>query len=73
MIAASLVNFHNVMLIFSCFGNYFVPKDLRKWLKSRLILQLIFSFTIVTLLSVTEKTMSALSLTAYILSYIVPV
>ena len=36
LVAASLVNMHNVLLIYTCFGSMFAASDFRPLMRSRL-------------------------------------
>ena len=47
----SLVNLHQIALVYTCLGNYFYRPDLddvKKWKQTKFVLQLIFLATLIT-------------------------
>lgn len=72
LIFASILNLHNVLLVYSWFGGLFAPHDCNTLLRFRIGLQLLLAVSILSVLQTTTYTGNVVCLLANTLSYLTP-
>ena len=73
MFLASFVNLHNILLVFTCVGDWFEEtKKIKKWMHVRHFTQIILSFSLITMISVTNYKYSPECVVALVLMYVTP-
>jgi hypothetical protein len=73
LVFASIVNLHNVLLLYSWFGGLFAPHDCNPFLRTRIGLQLLLGVSILAMLQTTTYTGNVACVLANTLSYLAPI